>query len=89
VSGEFVGTTHNLSLMPIDGEMTAIVEVVVLCRKPVYLLKGEEVVKMTELEELRFFSDSDRIKTLIEHLADMADQAKEMKGKFQLKEGAE
>lgn len=89
MSGEFVGTTHNLSLMPIDGEMTAIVEVVVLCRKPVYLFKGEEVVKMTELEELRFFSDSDRIRTLIEHLTDMAEQAEVLKARIELKGGAE
>lgn len=90
MSPEFVASTNNISMVQAtDGKMEAAIEVILLCRSPAYVIKDNDVCKIARIEELRFVVDPDRMATLIEHLADMAEQAKEMKAKFQQKGGAE
>lgn len=90
MSGEFVGTTQNVFMMQADdGTLEAAIEVILLCSTPIYVIKDGGVHKTDRIEELRFIANPDRIKTLIEHLTDMAEQAEVLKARIELKGGAE
>ena len=86
MSGEFVGTTLNTYLVRADdGTIEAAIEVILLCRTPTYVIKDGGVHKTHRIEELRFITYPDRIKTLIEHLTDMAEQAEVLKARIEVK----